>query len=321
MTGPRSTRRAVLQLAGVSLLAAGCQQPGPPARPSLAPVARYQPLPGEPVPNGKQVAADVVQMLMTRVHGQQPADVVAASTALLAPGLTVEKLAQASAPLLAEPVSTGEIVYPQIGGLSPLGPGAQRAAVMVVARQRMLSAAGTQAEVVRTLDVRLQVVEGSWRVAELASVGGEPVQRPAGLDPRAVAVLDDPRIELPDTCRWDIHAGRISLDLLGVLAAAAAVAPVSVAVLVTGHPVNVFDTERVSNHNQGRAVDLWRVGGQPVVNTGASTGPAADVLRAASDDARTRQTGSPDGSDLDGPGRRSFTDLVHKDHLHLAVGD
>lgn len=345
MNEPGVDRRTALRLAGISLVAVGCQatstgrpgeDPGPlgatdrpssspspsptPTPPGLPAVARYQPLPGEPVPNGKQVAADVVQMLMTRARGMQPVDVVAATAALLAPGLSVEQLAQVAAPLLTEPVSTGEIVYPQLGGLVPLTPGAQQASVMVVARQRLLTADGTEAQVVRTMDVRIQVVQGQWRVTELASVGGEPVPRPAELDRRAVAVLDDARIELPDTCRWDIHAGRISLDVLSVLAAAAAVSPLSVTVLATGHPTNVFGTSKLSNHTQGRAVDVWRIGGQPVVSTGAAAGPAGNVLRTAAGNQLTRQTGSPDGSDLDGPARRSFTDLVHKDHLHLAVG-
>lgn len=218
-------------------------------------------------------------------------------------------------------MSNGEIVYPQVGGLLPLGPGATSAVMMVVVRQQLLTPGRSVYEVVRTFDVRLAVENGSWKVAELASVGGEPVDRPADLDPRAVRVLDHGQLDLPDTAVWDIHAGRISFGLLDLLAGLAdVVSPVSVAVLQTGHPVNVFGTDRVSKHAEGRAVDIWRVGGQPVVTVGAATGPAAEALRRAFADPRLGQAGSPEGSDLDGPGRRSFNDLVHKDHLHLAVG-
>lgn len=222
--------------------------------------------------------------------------------------------------MFSDAYSRGTIVYPQIGGLVPDSPQATTAAVLVVARQTVTSRSGRSTERVRTFDVRLQVNEGQWRVSALVSVGGEPVDRPADLDPRAARVLDDPRIELPDTARWDVHAGRISLDLLDLLAAVAAVAPVSVAVLRTAHPRNVFGTDRVSNHTEGRAVDIWQIGGQPVVTTGAAGGAAGAVLRAAYADPRLSQAGSPTGSDLDGPRRRrSIVNLVHKDHLHLAV--
>lgn len=287
---------------------------------ALAPAQRYVPLASEPLPQCKQAAADFVSALTTRTRGQQPADVLGAASALTGAGFQGEQALSMAAPLFVEPISAGDIVYPQFAGLLPLAVGARRAAMMVVVRQRSLTPAGTGTQTTRVCDIRLEVQQGSWRVVELASIGGEPVDRPAGLDPRAVRVLDDARIELPDTARWDVHAGRISLDLLDVLAVAATAAPLAVTVLRSGHPPNVFATSRISNHTQGRAVDVWRTDGQPVVATGAAAGPARVVLDAAAGDRRLRQAGSPEGSDLDGAGRRSFTDLVHSDHLHLAVG-
>lgn len=279
------------------------------------------PLDGEALPNLKRAAADFAQALVTRSPGQRPEDVLAGVTALLAPEFQSDAALQVAAPLFAEQSSAGQIVYPQLSGLSPLGPAATSAGVMVVVRQRLTSKNDRSKDLVRVLDVRLRVVKGAWRVVALVTAGGEPVDRPRDLAPEIVAVLDDPRIELPDTCRWDVHAGRVSPDLIAVLASAAKVTPVAVTVMRTGHPENVFGTVRISNHSQGRAVDLWRAGGQPVVSIGAITGPARDALLAASSDPRTRQTGSPPGSDLDGTKRRSFTDLVHQDHLHLAVGE
>lgn len=345
MSSSSLDRRTLFRLAGASLLTAGCVSRGgdptvrppsgspvpstgtgrPSPTPSPTPAAlraptKYQPLPGEPIAAGKQVAADLVQMLTTRKAGQSPEQVVTATMGLLGAGVAVETVLAAAAPLFTEPTAAGDIIYPQLGGLSPLGPAARQAAVMVVVRHRLRTPSGTDTQLVRTMDVRVELQAGQWRVVELASIGGEPVARPAGLAPEVGAVLDDPRIELPDTCRWDIHAGRISADLLGVLSSSAAVAPVAVTVLSTGHPLNVFGTSRASNHTQGRAADLWQVGGRPVVSTGAADGPARAVLTAAAADRRIRQTGSPVGSDLDGAGRRSFTDLVHADHLHLAVG-
>ncbi len=329
-------RRTLLRLAGASVLLAGCQGTDPsspeqrtsplsrrprsspsPTPPPLPPP--YVPLAGEVVPDCKQTAADFVQALTTGDTGGVEA-AVARATAWTGTGFDAAQATALARPLFRDEVTRGEIVYPQIGGLVPLGDTARTAAVMVLVRHRSFTREGRTSEEVRLCDVRLAIQEGRWRVVELASVGGEPVDRPASVDPRAAKVLDDPRIELPDTARWDVHAGRISLDLLDVLAAAAAQAPVSVTVLRTGHPRNVFGSTRTSDHTQGRAVDLWRIGGQPVLTTGAADGPSGLVLRTAFADPRLSQAGSPVGSDLDGSGRRrSFVNLVHKDHLHLAA--
>jgi hypothetical protein len=293
--------------------------PTPSRPPTLPPVPAWQPLPAEPLPGLKRAAADFVQGLATRSGGARPEDAMASVAGLSAPGFDTGAALAVAAPLFDAPVSSGEIVYPQFGGLVPNGPRASEGAVMVVLRQRRLSATGTVGEVVRTVDVRLRVVEGAWRVVELASVGGEPVDRPDVLDPTALAVLDDPRIELPDSARWDVHAGRIAPEVLAVLADAAGRAPLSVAVLRAGHPDNVFGSSRLSDHTRGRAVDVWAVGGVPVVAQPTVGSPYRAVLEGAFADPRVRQTGSPDGSDLDGGGRRSFTDTVHADHLHLAT--
>lgn len=332
-------RRALLRLGAAAMLLSACRsggngssgpslpdfldprpEPSPTPPPPPAPPTPYVPLPGEPIPNGKKVAADFVQALLTADRETTPDAAVDRALAFTSPKFDATAATVLARPLFTDAYLRGAIVYPQIGGLVPNGPGATTASVMVVARHTTTTVSGKSKDVVRTLDVRLSVLAGTWRVTRLVSVGGEPVDRPEGLDPRAARVLDDPRIELPDTARWDVHAGRVSLDLLDVLAAGAQLAPLSVAVLRSGHPQNVFGTERLSDHTRGRAVDVWRIGGTPVVSTGAATGAARQVLNQAFGDRRLSQAGSPDGSDLDGSRRRrSFTNLVHKDHLHLAV--
>lgn len=336
MTAKGIDRRSLLRLAGVSLLAGGCrgavddptiQSPSSGSRAgasgsplSLPAAERYVPLPGEAVPNGKSVAADFVQAMTTRSAGQRPEDVLALGAPLTGAGFAADAALLTAAPLYDDEVSVGSIVYPQLGGLLPLGAGARQASVMVVVEQRLLSRQGNRRQVVRVCEVRLEVQQGQWKVVELASAGGQPVDRPRDLDPQAARVLDNDRLELPDTSRWDVHAGLIDTALLEVLDRAAVVAPLAVTVLRNGHPTNVFGTTKVSDHTKGRAVDVWKIDGQPLVSTGASTGAARAVLQAAAADTRIAQTGSPQGSDLDGPGkRRSFTDLVHRDHLHLAV--
>jgi hypothetical protein len=284
-------------------------------------VPRWTPLPAEPLPGLKQAAADFVQTLATRTAGMSPEDALAAAAGSTSPQLDTAAALREAAALYDAPTSTGEVVYPQFGGLLPDGAGARTGSVMVVLRQRLLSAGGSATEVVRTVDVRLSVLSGRWQVTELTSIGGQPVDRPAALDPLTAAVLDDPRLELPDTARWDVHAGRISPEVLAVLAEAAARAPLSVTVLQSGHPVQVFGTGRTSDHARGRATDVWRIGGLPVVAQPLGAGPLRTVLDAAFADGRVRQVGSPLGTDLDGPAsRRSFSNVVHADHLHLATG-
>lgn len=334
MTHDHLDRRSLLRLSAAGLLLAGCQRGGSTGLPSLPGLSRpkpsplpppppplpYVPLPGEPIPNGKKVAAAFVQALMTGDRERDAQAAVSRALAFTGTGFDATAATTRAAPLFSDVFTRGTIVYPQIGGLVPNSPSASTAAVMVVVQQTLTSTSGKAKDVVRTVDVRLAVQGGRWRVVDVPSVGGEPVDRPADLDPRAAAVLDDGRISLPDTARWDVHAGKVSFDLLDVLARAAQTAPVAVAVLRTAHPYNVFGTDRVSEHTQGRAVDVWRIGGQPVVSTGAGSGPAGQVLRDAYADSRLSQAGSPVGSDLDGPRRRrSFVNLVHKDHLHLAV--
>jgi hypothetical protein len=93
-----------------------------------------------------------------------------------------------------------------------------------------------------------------------------------------------------------------------------------VAVLVTGHPYHVFETDRVSHHTMGQAVDIIRIGDHLVIDDrdeNSATRVIVDWLYAHPD---VLQVGSP--WDIDGPGsKRSFADPVHQDHIHLAVGD
>lgn len=337
MSHPPVSRRGLLLLTGASALGAGCQGSGPtgsrrsatpspvppptPKPPSPTPQAtRYSPLAGEIVPNCKKAAADFIQTLTTRQPGQPPEAVVEAALTLARSPLSPDTVLRLAAPVLSEDISVGRILYPQMAGLLPLGPNAVRAAVMVVVEQSLTTRGGNRTTVSRVCEVLLNVQQGQWTVIGLASTGGQPLDRPAGLDSRAASALDNPLLELPDTCRWDVHAGRVSPELLAVLDRLAATKALSVSVLRTGHPINVFATSRRSDHNRGQAADVWRVAGRPIVSTGA-TGPAGAALRAAFSDKRVKQTGSPPGSDLDGRGRRrSFADPVHQDHLHIAVG-
>jgi len=276
--------------------------------PPLAPPARYRPLPGEPAPEAKQAAADVVQALATFPADAEPVGPARARLAALG---VAPAVADGAGALLAPGVeAAGDIVYPQLGGLTPTA-----ASVMVVVTQRRREA-GRDSSVARTVDVRLQrSPEGPWAVVALASTGGDPPAAPVPPSEAAAAVLAHPNLELPDSARWDVQAGRVDPRLLELIAALAADRRLAVTVLATGHPRDVFATGRVSNHTVGRAVDVWAVDGQAVVAQRQPDGPVAALARAALA-AGVTELGGP--WDLDGPGGRSFANTVHQDHLHLA---
>ncbi len=123
---------------------------------------------------------------------------------------------------------------------------------------------------------------------------------------------------MPDSARLDILAGRVSPILLDLMADMADQTPYAVAVLATGHPHNVFETDRISDHTVGRAIDIIRVGDRLVIDDRGMTSATLDLIDWLYYRPDVRQIGSP--WDLDGTtSRRSFTDAVHQDHIHIAI--
>lgn len=204
------------------------------------------------------------------------------------------------------------LVYPQLGGLTD-----DRISVMVLVEQQIaLPDRILIAE--RTLDIRLRLSGGRWQFERLASAGGVPVPPPGTLSPEAEAVLSDPRIQLPDSARWDIYSGLISPNLLRVMARLAEITPYGVATLSEGHPYEVFGTPRQSDHTRGRAVDIYRIGDSFVIDDRAIGSYTYQIALWLLEQPEIRQIGGPwriEGQ----PQGRSFTDIVHQDHLHLAV--
>jgi hypothetical protein len=331
-TRPILTRRRLLAALAVSAtgLAGACQAkqgsdgaragtatstaaaPGtmtPSSAPASGPPPAFEPAPGEVLVQAKRVAARSVQRLAT-YRPDTSHKAVAAD--LLGPGRDPETLVKAAAALFVpDAASVGEVVYGQLGGLTT-----SAAVVMVVLRQRVSYENGQDTMTTRTLDVRLRRAGRRWVLGQLASAGGRPVARPADLPQAARAVLDDRRIQLPDSARWDIHRGLVDQRLLRIMLAMAERHPYAVAVLVSGHPRNVFGTGRRSNHNVGRAVDVYAVAGRPVVGQ-RHRGSAAYRLAGWLDQAGPTELGSP-WRFADG-GARSFTNTVHQDHIHIGL--
>lgn len=282
-----------------------------PAVPVLPAPAPYVPLPGEPEPEAKRLAAGVLQAIGTYPFG---AGDVPGATERAGEGIDPTLIAAAANLLVPDAAASVEIVYPQLGGLT-----ADKASVMVVFRQTLRRTADDDDSVVRTADVRLGRVGETWTVTSIESMGGEPPLAPT-LSPVGEAVLDNQRIELPDSARWDIEAGRIDDRVLQLLGALSTSRSLSVTVLASGHPYNVFESASVSNHSVGRGVDIWAVDGVPVIEQRDPSGALHQLVEDLLARGAVTELGSP--WDLDGVGAGvSFTNTVHQDHLHLAFDD
>jgi len=272
--------------------------------PRLEPPAPYVPIPGEPVPELKALAAEFLQAVGTYEEGEGNPGALATRLA----GIPVDPAVAVDRLLVPAAASTVEIVYPQLGGLTE---GA--ASIMVVFSWRLLED-GRQTSAVRTADVRLRKDGGAWRVAGVESWGGEPPGA-SQATPLGQAVLANDRVDLPDSARWDIEAGRIGDEILAVLQDLSERHTLRVAVMASGHPRNVFDRDYVSNHTEGRGVDIWAIDDQPVVGLRDPDGPLPALVQELVAQGIT-EIGSP--FDVDGPGGASFANTVHQDHLHIA---
>lgn len=261
----------------------------------------WEPGPGEPEPDLKRITARAVQVVLSYGEGEGTVD--AARARLVAAGLE-PALAGAAGPFL-DPEDDGlvEILYPQLAGLT-----ATEASVMVVARFIVDGESTT-----RTVDVRATRMPTGWRPTAIVSFGGAAPTDNVASD-AARSLLDDERVTMPDTARWDLERGLVDDRLAEVLSGLAETYELSIAVFASGHPANVFGTDRMSNHTEGRGVDVWAVNGIPV----AAQRESAE-LRAIVDASLAMgvtELGAP--IDIDGRGGIVFTNTVHIDHLHLA---
>jgi hypothetical protein len=281
----------------------GDTQPAPP----------YEPAEGDVYPNAKRLAGTIAQRVTTYDRGARARE-VAESLPESATG--VGRLAEIIDPIVHPGErSSGEVVYAQLSGIGPATAGA-----MVAVRQTLEDADGRSRVETRVLDVRLRRAGGPWKLDSIGSVGGRKGDRAAGLPAAADRVLDNPRIELSDSARWDILSGDVDPALLEALDNAARRYRLSVLVLRSGHPGNVWGTNRTSAHTQGFAADIYAVNGELVVRQ-RSNGSAAHRLAQNMVESGARQLGSPWVLGSGSP--QSFTDDVHQDHLHLqqtAVG-
>ena len=288
---------------------------------SAAPVAlpptpspdQFEPSPNEVQADAKRLGAEVAHQITNYGPDSSVIELAAGVTADPARG---DALAREAATVHHPGMwSRGTIEYAQLGGHRD-----DRISIMVVVHQELGAEGAADAEraETRTMDVRLvRGASGAWEFEELASAGGQPVARPADLSPLAASVVDDPRIDLPDTATWDIYSGYTDNALLEAMLDIAERAPYSVIVVKTGHPHNVFGTNRVSNHTVGRAVDIHEIDSELVIDSHDETSSIYALSEWLVSRHDIREFGSP--WLFDDAVAHNFTDEVHHDHLHVGV--
>ena len=163
-----------------------------------------------------------------------------------------------------------------------------------------------------TYDVRISQTGARWRVdcGHRRRRRASPLPDPGPLVRR---VLSSDRIVLPWAGRVDVAAGLVSDAVLRSMLEVAEQHQIGISVLISAHPVNVFGTDRRSNHPDGLAYDIGSIDGRLVVDPGAA-GLVRQVMRIAAGTG-AYQVGGPDGS-----GRRRepvLLDPTHSDHVHV----
>lgn len=274
----------------------------------LPAVADYVVMGDEVEPGCKQAAVDYLQTALSLPLADSGAATPGPDLAarLHARGMDAQPAQVLQAMLPVGSASALEVVYPQYGGLTSA---LTEASIMVVANQYRAALERSGVETVSaTVDVRLRRQAGTWTVTEVLPAA--PAAPAEGVTPSASAseVLAHEGIVLPGVARVDLMSGSIDDRVCQALLALAQRWRVHVQVIKSGHPVNVFATDRVSNHTRGRAVDIWSIDDVPVIDHAASAW--REFMQAALQ--VSKEVGGPQKI-----GAGSFTDHVHQDHIHV----
>lgn len=273
----------------------------------------FEPTVNEVQPDAKRMGALVAYLITNYQADSSLADVLAN----LPPGSSEIEGLVAEVDLVHHPGmwSRGTVEYVQLGGHLN-----GRISNIVVLRQDIGVEGSSEPERTETRVMEVRLARGEtveWTLETIASAGGVPAERPADLSDVAAAVVDHEHIDLPDTAAWDIYRGFIDRQLLEVMLDIAERTPYSVVVLQTGHSYNVFGTDRVSNHSVGRAVDIYRLDTELVVDshaTGSNVHTLSEWIVSRYD---IREFGSP--WRFPDAVAHTFTNEVHHDHLHIGV--
>jgi hypothetical protein len=160
-----------------------------------------------------------------------------------------------------------------------------------------------------TVDVRLTKTRGTWRVTAMHPA--QPGKATTQLSPAARQVLNNARIALPPASAADIRSGQVHQSVLAAMLELAQTYRIGVSVIRSGHPINVFGTDRPSDHPRGRAFDTWQIDGRAVVDPGTPRSLVTAYMR-ATEALGSYNVGGP--YQLSGPAY--FSDRTHHDHIH-----
>jgi hypothetical protein len=205
--------------------------------------------------------------------------------------------------LLRRPNMVVEVIDAQYGGLL-----ADTASVLVPCRQYSV-ANGKLVSGGTTVDVRLSRSGSSWHVTALNPA--RPGSAARTLSSAARQVLANDRIILPPASAADVRSGNIHDTVLTGMLTLAKTYQLGISVIRSGHPLNVFGTNRPSDHPQGRAFDTWQINGRAVVDPATPRSLITTYMRAAA---------ATDSYNVGGPyqldGATYFSDQTHHDHVH-----
>ncbi|MYS22916.1 hypothetical protein GTW78_22790 [Streptomyces sp. SID4948] len=260
-------------------------------------------------PAAKLAAVRLVEAFGTWQAGQaDPRHAAARAAALGIPARLAAELA-AETGSLTPPADAAvvRVIDAQYGGILP-----DTASVLVVCSQATRSG-GTVHQGGTTVDVRLTRSPAGWGVTALHPAKPGPA---APLGAPARAVLGDPRIQLPPDAAADIRSGAVHSSVLRAMTRLAGTYRISVSVVRSGHPLDVFGTDRPSDHPRGRAFDVWRVNGHPVVDPATSRALITAFMRAAAA-AGSYNVGGPIQLSGGATPQQFFSDDTHHDHVHI----
>jgi hypothetical protein len=210
---------------------------------------------------------------------------------------------QAVQKLLARPNTVVEVIDAQYGGLL-----ADTASVLVPCRTYSI-ANGKLVTAGTTVDVRLSRSGQTWRVT--SQHPAQPGSAARTLTAVAKQVLASDRIILPPASAADIRSGNIHDTVLTAMLSLAKTYRIGISVIRSGHPLNVFGTDRPSDHPRGRAFDTWQINGRAVVDPATPRALITAYMRAAA------TTGSYNvGGPYQLSGATYFSDRTHHDHVH-----
>ncbi|MFB7475172.1 hypothetical protein [Kitasatospora sp. NPDC056184] len=278
---------------------------------ALPTAAPWLPGPGEVQPDVKLRAVQLIEALGTWGRGGQGLEAARGRVAAL--GLPPQLADQAGPLLPAAPEAVVEVVDAQYGGIL-----ADSASVLVVCRQWSASgASGSTGSTVTaggtTVDVRLSAASPRWTVTALHPA--DPGPAASALPALAARVLAQPRIVLPPAAVADLRSGSVRDSVLQAMLTLAGAYSFQVSVVRSGHPLDVFGTDRPSDHPAGRAFDTWQIDGHPVVDPATPHELVDGFMRAAAA-AGSYNVGGPRQLSGGATANQFFSDDTHRDHVH-----